>query len=91
MDQAKDLGKKIIKARVAACVNVWPIESVYFSDGECKEDHEAVLLVKTLEPKVAEIEEFLEKNHSYKVPIVAVVNVHRLNRGYKDWMTQIVV
>ena len=86
VEQAKDMGKRIIKARVAACVNIWPLESVYFSDGELREDHEAALLIKTSEPKVAEIENFVVKNHTYTTPFVGVVNVHRLNREYKEWM-----
>ncbi len=86
VNTAKELGKKIIKARVAACVNIWPMHSIYFSDGELKEDTEAVLFIKTNEPKMAEIENFLIKNHTYTTPIVAALEVKRLNREYKEWM-----
>jgi periplasmic divalent cation tolerance protein len=88
--QAKELGKKIIKARVAACVDIWPIDSVYTWEGEVKEDQEAALLIKANEPKVADLETFLVKNHTYTTPLVATVNVHRLNREYKEWMSTVV-
>jgi len=91
VSQAKELGRKIIKARVAACVNIWPIESLYFANDELKEDNEAVLLIKTNESKVAEITNFLIKHHTYTVPLVATINVHRLNREYKSWMEEVMV
>lgn len=83
--QAKELGKKIIKAKVAACVNIWPIESIYSWEGELKEDNEAVLMIKTNEPKMAEIEEFLRKNHSYSTPFVGGIHIDRINHEYKEW------
>ncbi len=85
--QAKELGRKIIKARVAACVNIWPIESIYFWEGKLTEGQEAVLLIKTNEQKFADIENFLKKYHTYSTPIIASINVDRLNREYKEWMS----
>jgi len=90
VNQAKELGKRIINARVASCVNIWPIESVYTWEGELKEDQEAALLIKTNEPKVADLESFLVKNHTYTIPLVATMNVHRLNREYKEWMSTVI-
>lgn len=91
VEQAKDLGRRIIKARVASCVNIWPLDSIYSWEGEVKEDQEAALLIKTNEPKVADLEAFIVKNHSYTTPFVATVNVHRLNREYKEWMSTVIV
>lgn len=87
--EAKELGRKILKARVAACINFWPIESMYYDGEELKEGIEAALLIKTNEPKVAEIEEFLAKHHSYSVPFIGMLDVRRLNRDYKEWMTTV--
>ena len=88
--QAKELGKKIIKARVAACVNVWPIESAYLWKGEFKEDNEAVLMIKTNEPKMADIEEFLRKNHTYSTPFIGGIRIDRINQEYREWATGII-
>ena len=41
------------------------------------------------EPKMAEIEDFLIKNHTYTTPIVAAIDVKRLNRQYKEWMGKV--
>ena len=91
VEQAKELGRKIIKARVAACVSVLPVETMYFWKDEFKEDQEALLIIKTNEPKMAEIESFLVKNHTYTTPLVASFESKRLNREYKEWMTTVLV
>lgn len=88
--QAKELGRKILKARVAACVNVWPMESMYWNSGELTEGTEAVLIIKTSEHKIAEIEEFLEKHHEYSVPFIGALDVHRINLKYREWMNSVV-
>lgn len=85
-EEARKIGKILVEKRLAGCVNVWPIESIYFWEGEIKEDDEAVLLIKTVESKVTEIENLILQNHSYATPIIAVINIHRINREYKEWL-----
>jgi periplasmic divalent cation tolerance protein len=88
--EAKKLGKLLVEKRLAACVNIFPIESVYEWQGKVVEDKEGALLIKTNEPKVAAIEEFILKNHSYSAPLAAVVDVRRVNREYKEWMASVI-
>ncbi len=87
--EAKKLGRSMVEKRLAACVNITPIESIYEWEGKVVDDQEAVLLIKTSEPKVAALEELIEKNHSYATPLVGMVEVRRVNRRYKEWMTQV--
>lgn len=86
MEEAKKIGKAVVEKKIAGCVNIWPIDSVYFEDSKIKEDKEAVLLIKTVESKVAEIENIILSNHSYAVPIIATIDIHRVNREYKEWL-----
>lgn len=91
VEQAKDLGKRIMKARIATCVNIWPINSMYWWEGALREGSEAVLIVKTNESKMAEIEAFLSKNHDYSVPVVAAFTIDRINREYREWSVSQIV
>lgn len=84
--EARKLGGMLVEKKLAGCVNIWPIESIYAWKGEIKEDDEAVLLIKTIESKVAEIENLILKNHSYSTPIIATIDLHRINREYKEWL-----
>lgn len=88
--EAKQLGKLIIEKHLAACVNIWPIESIYFWKDKLTEDQEAVLLIKTHESKVANIEELILKNHTYATPFIGSIDVRRLNREYKEWMLTVI-
>lgn len=90
VNQARELGTKILRARAAACVNVWPMESLYWSDGDVTEATEAVLLIKTSEARIAEIEEFLEKHHGYSTPFIGAISVHRLNLKYREWASNVI-
>ncbi|MEK7143997.1 MAG: divalent-cation tolerance protein CutA [Patescibacteria group bacterium] len=85
-EEARKIGKMIVEKKLAGCVNIWPIESIYFWEEKIREDNEAVLLIKTTESKVAEIENIILSNHSYAVPIIATIDIHRINREYKEWL-----
>ena len=86
-EEAKRIGKLIVEKKFASCVNIWPIDSIYFLENEVKSDDEAVLLIKTIEAKVQQIEDLILQNHSYSVPFIAVVDVRRVNRAYKEYMS----
>ncbi|MCL4400005.1 divalent-cation tolerance protein CutA [Patescibacteria group bacterium] len=89
-EEARNLSKLIIERKIAACVNTWPIESCYTWEGAVKCESEYALLIKTNESKVQDVEDLILKNHTYSTPLVAVVDVRRLNRAYKEWMTTVV-
>ena len=87
-EEAKKIGKLIVEKKFASCVNIWPIDSIYFWENEVKNDDEAVLIIKTIEAKVQQIEDLIMQNHSYSLPCIAVVDVRRVNRAYKEYMSQ---
>ena len=89
VEEARKLGKLIVDKHLAACVNIWPMESMYYWKGKFTEDKEAALLIKTNEPKIADIENFILQNHTYSMPFVGSISLHRLNREYKEWMTTV--
>ncbi len=91
IEQAKELGEKIIKAKAAVAVDIFPIESIYRTEEGYNKESEAVLLIKTQEFKVATIEEFLKKYHTYSVPFVGVINIDRINIEQRDWANKQIV
>jgi divalent-cation tolerance protein cutA len=46
-EQASTISKHLVANRLAACVQITKIHSVYVWDGECQEDDEFLLLIKT--------------------------------------------
>lgn len=89
-DEARKLAKVIIEKKLASCVNIWRIGSIYKWDGELKEEREVAMLAKTLEQKVQDIEDLISANHEYSKPFIGVIDVKRVNRAYKEWMSEVI-
>ena len=88
--EAVKIGKLILDKKLASCVNIWPIQSMYMWEGKFENHLEAGMYIKTLEHHLAEIEDLIEKNHSYTIPFIGAIEVRRHNRPYREWMTSVV-
>jgi periplasmic divalent cation tolerance protein len=86
MDEARAIAKAVIEKKVAGCVNIFPVQSIYQDDGGAKEVSEVSLLVKTSDSKVQDVEDLVRGLHSYKTPCIASLSLWRLNREYKEWL-----
>ena len=85
--EAVKIGQLIIEQKMAIAVNLWPIQSLRVGDdGKPVSEREAVLIVKTNEQKVQDVENLILQNHTYATPFIGVINLHRVNREYKEWM-----
>ncbi len=91
-EEAKRIGRQLIRQRAAGCVNIFPINSIYSEkDGGLHETEETSMIVKTIDSKVQEAEDIIRSIHSYKTPCIATFALHRLNHEYKEWLTSCVV
>ncbi|OGY98565.1 MAG: hypothetical protein A3A43_03045 [Candidatus Liptonbacteria bacterium RIFCSPLOWO2_01_FULL_56_20] len=86
LEEAKKISHELIRQKVAGCVNIAPIQSIYRDNEGAKEVSEFSLFVKTIDSKVQEVEDVARGIHSYKVPCIATFSLHRLNREYKEWL-----
>lgn len=85
----KELSKKLVEERLAACVNVIDgVKSIYWWEGKVSEDVESLLIIKTESSKVQELIEFVRRNHPYKVPEVIGVEVGVGNPEYLNWVLE---
>lgn len=87
IEEAETLAKKIITAKLAACVQILPqIKSFYFWEDKVQEDAEVLLLIKTLDEKFPELRDFIQKNHSYDVPEMVALDAKEVSENYLDWI-----
>lgn len=86
MDEAEALAARIIESKHAACVDFWPIRSCYNWEGAMQCIDEAMLLVTTFESKLDSVTNIINHNHTYSVPLIAGVDIRRINHPYKEWM-----
>lgn len=86
-EEAENLARKIVTAKLAVCVQVLPeMKSFYFWENEVQSDSEHLLLIKTLEEKYDELEKFIKANHSYDVPEIIAVSSEKVSGDYLKWM-----
>lgn len=88
IEEAKGLAKLVLGKKLVGDIDIWPIDSLSLGDGGIKEEKEIALLMKTSESKLAEIESLILKNHAYKTPCIAAIDVRRINREYKEWLAR---
>jgi periplasmic divalent cation tolerance protein len=86
-EEAETLARKIVEAKLAACVQVLPpVKSFYFWKNEIQADSEHLLLIKTLPEKFDELKDFIQTNHSYSVPEIVALPAEKVSESYLGWM-----
>lgn len=84
---AKELSHKLINAKLAACINILPaIQSIYEWQGEVCEETEVALLIKTVESKANEVQEFITQKHPYKCPCLFSVKPEFVSTKFKNFI-----
>src|SRR5215472_11326239 len=67
-DEAVKIAKLLIDEKLGACVQLLPIESFYFWQGETQNEAEFLMLVKTRTALFDKAIARIKENHSYTVP-----------------------
>jgi periplasmic divalent cation tolerance protein len=84
---ARKLAWVALKTRLVACANLLPkIESHYWWENKIETGAEVLLLLKTRQSRVAELEKVIVATHPYDTPEFIVVPICRGNRRYLRWL-----
>ena len=87
-DEASGIAHALIEQRLAACVQMTPVESWYRWDGAVQHEPEAVLHIKTMRSRFAQLCETIEALHSYDVPEIVALPITDASPRYLDWVRQ---
>jgi len=85
-DEARKLADALIEKRLAACVQIESIESVYRWKGEIESGPETRLTIKTRRALLAEVEETIKSALSETTPEILAVPVAGGSDDYLDWL-----
>lgn len=86
-DAAEHLAAEIVEARLAACVQIVPVRSVYRWHGELRREPECLLLIKTAAP-LPDIERLLRARHSYQTPEIVQLPISGGSNDYLSWLAE---
>ena len=85
-ESAKAIARLLVEKRLAACVQMVPIESVYLWQGEICEDCEIALLIKSKTALFEEISSAIRENHVYEVPEIIQTPITDGLPEYLKWI-----
>ena len=86
--EAETLSTALIAARLAACVNVAPIRSIYHWQGEVHNEAEWQLIIKTRLDAFDAIAQKIKELHSYEVPELIALPLATGSPDYLSWIDQ---
>lgn len=86
VEDAEAFAKRLVEARLAACVNLHEVRSVYRWEARLESTAEVQLVLKTSLEKLEALEEFLEREHPYDVPECVALGVERVEAKYAAWL-----
>jgi len=82
----KKIGKQLVQKKLAACVNISKIDSIYSWKGKIQNDSEYLAFFKTTKKNQSILKNEIQKLHPYDVPEIAEINVNSINKPYIDWL-----
>jgi len=89
LNEAKKLGSKLVKAKLAACTNIFPrIHSTYVWKNKTMMDKECSMIVKTSKSKVKKAIKFITKNHTYECPAISAFPINFAHADFQKWITE---
>ncbi len=83
--EAKKIAECLLKKKLIACANIFPINSLCWWAGKIVDENEFILIAKTVESNFEKVKKEVEKIHSYKIPCIVKIPVSS-NKKYFDWL-----
>ena len=88
-NDAERIGEALVVEHLAACCSVVPmIHSFYYWEGQLKREHEALLMIKTVESRSAAVQEYVLTHHEYDLPEILQVEIAGGFPGYLKWLEE---
>ncbi|MEN9207340.1 MAG: divalent-cation tolerance protein CutA [Gloeomargarita sp. GMQP_bins_120] len=86
--EADHIARVLVEEKLAACVGILPIESVYQWEGQWENQVEFQLVIKTVKSRYPQVEAKVRQLHSYDVPEILALPVVAGSESYLRWVLQ---
>ncbi len=80
------IANQLVKKKLAACVNITKISSVYSWKEKIESQSEYLALFKTTKKNLQALKKELEKLHPYDIPEIVEINPISINKPYLKWI-----
>lgn len=86
-EKGKAIASSLISSKLAACVSLFPIESIYTWQEEIHHEQEWQLIIKTDLTHFKTLAEKIQELHSYEVPEIIALPIVAGSQTYLDWIS----
>jgi periplasmic divalent cation tolerance protein len=86
--EARKIADLVVKKRLAACANWFPVRSIYWWRGKMERASETALVLKTTAGKVKPLIAAIKAAHSYEVPCIEALPILDGNPDYLKWIRE---
>ncbi|MEL6911315.1 MAG: divalent-cation tolerance protein CutA [Cyanobacteria bacterium J06629_2] len=86
LSEGQAIATELIKAKLAACVNLFPIDSIYLWQSEINQEREYQLIIKTDLNQFAQLSAKIKTLHSYEVPEIIALPIVNGSQAYLNWL-----
>jgi periplasmic divalent cation tolerance protein len=85
---AEQIAAELVSRRLAGCVQVsGPIVSTFRWQGKTETQEEWLCTIKTISPRLADVQKVIEELHPYKVPEVIATSIVGGSEKYLGWLS----
>ena len=85
-EEAGRIARALVERRLAACVNVVAVESVYRWKEAVESAEEWLLVIKTTAAAFDEVEAAIQELHSYELPECIALPIEAGSEEYLEWI-----
>lgn len=85
-EEAGRIARALVERRLAACVNVVAVESVYRWKEAVESAEEWLLVIKTTAAAFDEVEAAIQELHSYELPECIALPIEGGSEEYLEWI-----
>lgn len=83
--EAEKIANRLLKNKLIACANIFPIKSIYTWKGKLQNCREVALIAKTQNKNFEKIKKEVKKTHSYECPCIIKISASA-NKEYENWI-----
>jgi periplasmic divalent cation tolerance protein len=84
--EAEKIARVLVKERLAACVNMFPLKSIFRWKGRILKEKEVALVVKSKNKLVSKIIKRAKELHSYEVPCIISLPIEKGLPEFLRWI-----
>ncbi|MGI8568579.1 MAG: divalent-cation tolerance protein CutA [Methylocella sp.] len=86
---AETIAARLVEERLSACVQMFPIASVYRWEGAVQRANEWMLFCKIRSNDYANVEAAIRAAHTYSNPEIVEVAIENGAKDYLDWIASV--